>query len=223
MPSLSILENNHDIQLLREGELTVTSDGAYFASPDDGYIISVPPGAVPKGATITLKYGVVPHGGFSQFQFPEGMNPVSPIVSVQSTTKQKFFKPIDIAMPHFINCETPDDCNQLAVFKACHTTGENGMPTYRFEEMPKENLSLFSVRNKVNGTIMPYAAYSADHCCYWCIGTYSKKVTDKAMFCLVEARPKPTEELKESMELTIHYCLPYYLPTCLKVNPNGFI
>ena len=209
-----MLKSNDNSILLREKELNVTSDGAYFISPHDGYIISVPPGAVAKGETITLKHGVVPHGGFSQFQFPEGMHPVSPIVSVLSTTKHKFRKPIEIAIPHYINCETPDDCNKLAVFKACHTIGENGLPTYRFEKMPSRNLSLFTVRSKENGIVMPYAAYSADHCCFWCVGTYSKKDTDKAMFCLTEARPKPIED---SRELAIHYCLSYHLPTCLKV------
>ena len=212
VPSLSILNN---LLLLREKVLTVTSDGAYFISPDDGYIISVPPGTIPKGEKITLKHGVVPHGGFGQFQFPDGMHPVSSIISLQSTTKHKFLKPIDIAVPHYMNCETPEDCNELVFFKACHTGSENGLPTYQFKEMPRESISLFSARIKENGMVLPYAAYSAEHCCFWCVGIYSRQDTDKAMFCLIEARSKPAEESRES---SIHYCLPYYLPTCLKVN-----
>ena len=216
VPHLSMLKNNDNNLLLREKELTVTSDGAYFISPDDGYIISVPPGAVRKGETITLKHGVVPHGGFGHFQFKDGMHPVSLIVSVQSqTTKHKFHKPIVIAMPHYINLETADDCSKLAVFKACHTI-ENGVPTYRFEEQPRENVSHFTVRSKELGTVMPYVAYSTEHCCYWCVGTYSKEYIDnQTMFCLTEARPKSTDE---SRELAIHYCLSYHLPTCLKVR-----
>lgn len=214
-----MLKNNDNSLLLREKELTVTSDGACFISPDDGYIISVPPGAVPKGERITLKHGIVPHGGFGQFQFPDGMHPVSPIVSVLSTTKHKFRKPIEITMPHCINCETPDNCNKLAVFKACHTNGENGLPTYLFEEMPRQNLSHFIVCSKEIGTVMPYTAYSTEHCCYWCVGTYSKNDTDNlTMFCLTEARQKSAEE---SRELVIHYCLSYHLPTCLKVKINS--
>ena len=208
-----MLKSNSNSLLLREKELIVTSDGACFISPYDGYIISVPPGVVDKGETITLKHGVVPHGGFSQFQFPEGMYPVSSIISV-STTKYKFRKPVEIVIPHYINCETPDDCNKLAAFKACHTIDKNGLPTYRFEKMPNQNLSHFTVRSKENGTVMPYVAYSAEHCCFWCVGTYKKEDTDKAMFCLTEARSKPTED---SRELAIHYCLSYHLPTCLKV------
>jgi hypothetical protein len=207
-----VLKNDYNNLLLREKELTVTSDGAYFISPEDGYIISVPPGAVRKGERVTLKHGVVPHGGFGQFQFQDGMHTVSPIVSVH---KHKFHKPIEIAMPHCINCRTADDCSKLAVFKACHTI-ENGLPTYRFEEQPSENLSHFTVRSKELGTVIPYVAYSTEHCCYWCVGTYSKKHTDnQTMFCLTEARPKSTEE---SRELAIHYCLSYHLPTCLQVR-----
>ena len=216
VPHLSVLQNNDNGLLLREKELTVTSDGAYFVSPDDGYIISVPPGAVPRGERITLRHGVVPHGGFSQFQFPNGMLPVSAIVSVLSTSNDKFHKPIEITMPHCIDCKTSEDCNKLVVFKACHTIGENGLPIYRFEEMPRRNLSLFTVRSKEIGMVMPYAAYSTEHCCYWCVGIYSKKYTDNlTMFCLTEAKPKSTSE--ESRELAIHYCLSYHLPTCVKV------
>ena len=210
-----MLKNNDNNLLLREKELTVISDGAYFISPGDGYIISVPPGAVHKGETITLKHGVVPHGGFGQFQFPDGMRPVSPIIFVQSTTKHKFHKPIEIAMPHYINLETVDDCSKLGVFKACHAI-KNSVPTYCFEEQPRQNMSHFTVRSEELGTVIPYVAYSTEHCCYWCVGTYSKEYTDNlTMFCLTEARPKSTEE---SRELTIHYCLSYYLPTCLKVR-----
>lgn len=214
VPCLTISETDDNTPLLGEGELSVTDDGARFVSVEDGYMISVPPGAVPTGSIVTLKHGIVPHGGFHQFQFPDGVRPVSPILSLQPSMKQNFLTSFSFALPHCIRCETPDDCMKLAVFKACHEVGEDGRPIYRFQPMPIENLLLFSVRNRENGAVMPYAAYSSDHCCYWCVGEYFRENTDKAMFCLVEARPKRNE----SREQTIHYCLPYYLPTCLKVS-----
>lgn len=197
----------------------MTDDGAQFISEEDGYMIFVPPGAVPTGSTVTLKHGIVPHGHFHQFQFPDGVRPVSPILFLQSSMKQNFLAPFSIALPHCISCEMPDDCMKLAIFKACHEVGEDGRPVYRFQKQPNENLSLFSVRNRENRAVIPYAAYSSDHCCCWCVGEYFRKDTDKAMFCLVEARPKHNE----SREQTIHYCLPYCLPTCLKVNTNVLI
>ena len=211
------LDNN--IPLMREMQTNVMSDGAPIISQDDGYIISVPPGAISKGLSITLKHGVVPHGAFDQFEFPEGVTPVSAVLSVQCPTKRTFLKPISIALPHFMNCETSDDCNKLAVFKACHASqiNVNGRKKYQFKEMPKERLTLFTVRNKKAGLVLPYAAYSSNHCCYWCVGTYNKTDTDKAMFCLTEAKPKLSDEL-ETKEFNIHYCLSYYLPTCLKVK-----
>ena len=209
------MQTNHDVHLLREKEMKVTSEGAQFVSQDDGYIISAAPGAVSKGSSVTLRHGVVPHGAFDQFEFPKGVYPVSAILSVQPTSDWKFLKPISIALPHFMSCETEDDCTKLIVLKACHVTDENGVSKYRFKKMPKKNLTLFSVRDKKNGMVWPYVSYSSDHCCYWCVGTYNKSDTDKAMFCLTEAKPKSTEAV-ESREF--HFCLSYYLPTCIQVS-----
>lgn len=214
VPLIPMMENSYNIHLLRELEMKVTAEGAVFISQDDGYIISIPPGAVSKGSQVTLIHGVVPHGVYHAFEFPNEAYPVSAIVAVQSTSNQAFLKPITIALPHFIHCESSDDCRKLVVFKACLVTDENGVSTYQFKEMPKEQLSLFSVRNKEIGVVLPYAAYSSDHCCYWCVGTYDRSDTDKALFCLTEAKLKATG----GVDLSIHYCLSYYLPTCLKVN-----
>lgn len=177
---------------------------------------SVPSGAVPNGSTITLRHGIVPHGAFQNFRFPQGVYPVSSIISLQSTTKLELLKPFDIALPHFINCETPEDCMKLAVFKAYHTHDNKVTSSYQFEPTPNESLSLYSYRIKESNQVVPYASYSSDHCCLWCIGTYTSYDADKAMFCLTEAKQKQSTE-KGSRELTIHYCLPYYLPTCIKV------
>ena len=211
-----MLQHDYDsLALLREGELTVTQNGATFISPDDGYSISVPSGAVANGLTITLRHGVIPHGAFHNFRFPQGVYPVSPIISLQSTTQLELFKPFDVALPHFINCETPEDCMKLAVFKAYHTIhGDEVTSGYQFEPTPNESLSLYSHRSKGSNQVVPYASYSSDCCCLLCIGTYTSYDADKAMFSLMEAKQKqsPTEK-----ELTIHYCLPCNLPTCIKV------
>ena len=216
--SFIVLEHEYDtLGLLREGELTITQNGGGFVSPDDGYSISVPSGAVPHGSMITLRHGVVSHGAFHQFTFPQGVYPVSPIIFLQSTTKLELLKPFEIALPHFINCETAEDCMKLAIFKACHTQGEKAISHYQFEPMPNENLSLYSYRSKEGNQVMPHAAYSSDHCCFWCVGTYTNYDADKAMFCLTEAKQKQSTEKELKKANDIHYCLPYYLPTCIKV------
>ena len=214
MPRLKVSEIDHDSPLLQAEELSVTDIGAQFFSVEDGYKISIPPGAVPTGLTVTLKHGIIPYEHFHQFRFPEGVRPVTPILSLQPSMKQNFLAPFTIALPHYIRCETPDDCTKLAIFKACHEIGGDGRSVYQFHQEPIENLLLFSIRNRVNGVVVPYAAYSSDHCCCWCVGEYFREDTDKAMFCLVEAKPKRNE----AKEQTIHYCLPYYLPTCLTVG-----
>jgi hypothetical protein len=210
-----VLQHEYDSpSLLREKELTVTQNGATFISVDDGYSISVPSGAVTNGSTITLRHGIVPHGAFHDITFPRGVYPVSPIISLQSTTKLELFKSFDIALPHFINCETPEDCMKLAVFKAYHNIHCDGdTPRYQFEPTPNESLSLYSYRSKESNRVVPYASYSSDCCCLLCVGTYSSYDADKAMFYLIEAKERQSTE----KGLTIHYCLPYYLPTSIKV------
>ena len=145
-----------------------------------------------------------------------GVWPVSVILSLHQTTDQQLLKPIDIALPHFIHCETQDDCNRLAVFKAnCDGDGQDGKKIYHFKKMPDQNLSLgtyYEDRKYPEG--IPYAKYSTDHLCYWCIGEYGKEDTDRAIFSLIEAKPKVMHQYQDPV---IHFCLPYFLPTCLKV------
>lgn len=213
---LLVLQQDYDsLALLREAELTITQNGGTFVSLDDGYSISVPSGAVPTGSTNTIRHGVVPHGAFHNFRFPQGVYPVSSIICLQSTTELELLKPFDIALPHFINCDTPEECMKLTVFKACCTHIDEVTSSYQFEPIPNESLSLYSYRSKESNQVIPYVSCSSDldFYCLWCVCTYTSYDADKAMFCLIEAKQKQSTE----KGLTIHYCLPYYLPTCIKV------
>lgn len=215
MPLFSGMEISHEseILLLRQKETHVTNKRVQIFSQDDKYSISVPPGAVSDGETVTIEHGIIPCETCHPFEFPSGIYPVSAILSINLTSDQNFLKPITIALPHFMLCETPDDCNNLTILKACRVVDTNGVPSYTFKEMPREYLSLFSLRNKRIG----YASYSTTHCCYWCVGTYVRSDIEKALLCLTEAKVKTTPEM-ESKEMDIrHYCLSYYLATCLKV------
>ena len=209
---------NQGVSLIREGELEVDSTGEKYVSSDDGYAISIPPGAITEGKTATFKHGVVPDGPFGPFEFPTGVRPVSAILSLHPTTEQPLLKPIEIALPHFIHCETQDHCNRLAVFKAdCRITDEkDGQQIYSFKEMTGVNLSLGTYcedQNYPEG--IPYAKFSTDHLCYWCLcEKYSHDDTDRAIFSLIEVTPRV---LDQSEDAVIQFCLPYFLPTCHKV------
>ena len=204
------------ISLVREGEMTVDNKGKQYISPDDGYTISVPPGAIAEGKTIAFKYGVVPDGPFGPFEFPDGVRPVSAIISLHPTTEEPLLKPIEMALPHFIHCETKEDQKRLGVFKAdCHRDVKGGKTIYCFKDMTEVKLSLGTYNGDPNYPEgIPYAKYSTTHGCFWCIGEYGKDETDRAIFSLIEVKPKI---LDQHEDLVIHYCLPYFLPTCHKV------
>ena len=208
------------VSLVREGEITVDSKGIQHVSPDDGYTISLPSGAIAEGKTVTFKYGVVPDGPFGPFQFPNGVRPVSAILSLHPTTEEPLLKPIEIALPHFIHCETQEDQKRLAVYKAdCHSDvreGADGRTLYSFKKMTGVKLSLGIYNGDPNYPEgIPYAKFSTGHCCYLCIGEYGKDDTDRAIFSLVEAKPKTLNQFEE---LVVHFCLPYFLPTCHMVR-----
>ena len=203
-----------DLSLVREKELIADSNGKQYVSPDDGYAISIPPGAIPEGKTITFKHGVVPDGPFGPFEFPDGVRPVSLILSLYLTTEheqQPLLKLIDIALPHFIHYDTPDDQKSLSLFKACHNdfkVGRNGKPVLCFKKITNETLKLSWHHDQ------PYVKYSTDHCCYWCLGKFGKEDTNSAIFNLIEVKSKFTSQSKQQI---VHFCLPYLLPTCTKV------
>lgn len=195
--------------------MTVDSKGKQFVSPDDGYAILVPPGAIAKGKTVTFKYGVVSDGPFGPFEFPDGVRPVSAILSLHPTTEDPLLKPIEIALPHFIHCESQDN-KRIAVYKAdCHGEVRDGKVVYSFKQMTGVKLSLGTYRGDPSYPQgIPYAKCSTDHCCYLCYGEYGKDETDSAIFSLFDIKPKTLGPLED---LVIHFCLTYFLPTCHKV------
>ena len=208
--ALTNYNTNTGPSLVREGELQVDCKGKEYASPDDGYAFSIPPGSIPEGKTITFKHGIVSDGPFGPFEFPTDVRPVSSILSLHATIEQPLLKPIEIALPHIIHCENADDHKQLAVFKAtCNDfrIGRNGEHIFSFKKVSSANLTIMMCQG------FPYAKFSTCHCCYMCYGVCSKEDTDNALFCFVEAIPRV---IRQSRPL-IHFCVIFFLPTCLKV------
>ena len=189
------------------------SKGKQYFSPDNGYAISIPPGAFPDNVVVTLKHGVVPNGPFGPFKFPDEVRPISAILFLHPTTEQLLHKPVEIALPHVIHCERTLESKQIAVFKANCTdfkTEKDGKQIYCFEECPSENLTLIMHQG------FPYAKFSLRHYCYLClVERYRREDTENAVFCLLEAIPR---NAVQHSQILIHFCVLYFLPTCLKVG-----
>ena len=205
-----------NLTLTRVKELEFDCSGGKYHCPEDGYSLTVPKGAISeKLGLISIQCGVIPYGPFGPFKYPDGIKPVSPIVWFCSTSSLEFQKPVEITIPHCLDCDSEEDSQSLAFFKANHNVSDSEAPTFHFpkESSPTmfhfkevEGISSFPL-NTSHGTL-----YSK-HLCFYCIGSKDKDITDRANFCLITAEPKCFQRISR-----IHFCLTYLLKTCMQVN-----
>ena len=91
--------------LTRTQQLEFNSDGGTYHSAEDGYSLTVPKGAIPENmGSVSVQCGVIPYGPLGQFKYPDGVKPVSPIVWFCSTPSVEFQKPVEIVIPHCLDC-----------------------------------------------------------------------------------------------------------------------
>ena len=189
--------------LTRTNQLIFSSRGGKYHSEDDDFTLTVPEGAVPTGDSISIQFGVVAYGPVGPFKYPYGVRPVSPIVWLCSTPKFEFQKPIEVSLPHCLDCNDEDDCRSLTFLKADHTANQDSK-LFHFE------LTDGKVSFALNTS---YGTLSTTHFCMYCVGEYTREDTDKALYCVVVARPLRMEKISQ-----VYFCLTYFLRTCLKVR-----
>ena len=193
------------LTLTRIKELKFDCNGGKFHSPEDGYSLTVPKGAISeKLGLVLIQCGVIPYGPFGPFKYPDGIKPVSPIVWFCSTSSVKFQKPVEITIPHCLDCDSEEDSQSLAFFKANHNVSDSSPTIFYFKEA--EGTSSFP-QNTSHGTL------HSMHLCFYCIGSKDKGITNKAKFCLITAQPVSFQKRSR-----IHFCLTYLLETCVKVS-----
>ena len=189
----------------RVEEITIDSSGGEYHSKIDDFRLIIPKGAVQS--PVVIQVGVVAYGPCGPFEYPKGCRPVSPIVWVCTNHETKFLKSIKIVLPHCIDCASEEDCRTLTFLKADHTakvrsSGENVLC---FKEMDGE--TSFSPQSS-------YGTLLTNHCCMYCVGEFDSEDTDKAKICLTKATPR----VIQGDHFQVHFCLTYFLPTCLKVS-----
>ena len=196
-----------NLTLARMKELEFDCSGGKYYSPEDDYSLTVPKGAIPeKLGSVSIQCGVIPYGPFGPFKYPDGIKPVSPIVWFCMTTKVKFQKPVEITIPHCLDCDSEKDSQSLAFFKADHNVSDSGPIARVFHFKETEGTSSF-LPNTSHGTL------HSKHLCFYCIGSKDKEITERANFCLITAEPKCFQRISR-----IHFCLTYLLKTCMQVN-----
>ena len=182
-------------------------NGTYeYHSVDDDFRVIIPEGAIVEDNKVQV--AVMKFGPIGPFEYPDGCKPVSPIVWLCSTQKE-FQKDLEIILPQcsdFGNSDEEASQTQLVFLKAGHEYihNANGQKVFQFKQVDLQTSF---------DTNSPYGLLYTNHCCFYCVGEYSRKDTDQANFCLIVAKPNTT-----TTKYTISICLTYDLPTCRKVN-----
>ena len=182
------------------------SRGGECFSPDDGYKMVIPEGAISEDTHVSIQHGIVPHGPFGPFQYPGGLTLVSPIVGFCPNTSFEFHKSIQITLPHCITPESDEDSEDYhgVVFLKARDSDY---------EINDEGEKIFHLR-EVDGSVSFTAdsvTLDTNHLCFFSLGVYNQ---EKASFCLIEVIP----EHVESETFQIYFCLCYFLSTCIAVR-----
>lgn len=189
---------------------TIPSSGGSIDISDDDITIMCPDGFIESQSSVTFKYCVIPHEFFSPYLPSKKFRLISSVLLLEPMENVTFLKPIEITMPHFIDVETEADCKKISFLKI-------SSDIQKIEEMSCDAVSLFTKRFMNDENVerrVQYATLYSYHCCYLCsVENITSKDTDKAKFCLTEAK----EVSNDSGEVTLHYIIHYDLPTCLEV------
>lgn len=180
-------------------EIEFDSNGGRYINEDHEVQLIVPRLAVPPGTLVTVRIGI---SLITPIHFPNGMKPVSPIVHicVVNNPDFRFSTPVKVVIPHFLRINQPDlnGTTVLQFIKANH--GQLVFSTADGEAQ-------FEV-GKSYGTLL------TDHFCHICIAS---KVTNlsRANFRLIRVIPRSL-----SPTWNAHFCVTYFLRTCLRVSNN---
>jgi hypothetical protein len=162
--------------------------------------VFIPPGALPDGVIVHIEMGVVLHG---PYKFPDGYQPVSPILWFCIKEDVELLIPVVYTLPHVI---TDIDSVTITFVKANHQIHKNH---YDFEVLPRADMDF-------NNT--GYGSLTSKHSCFLCIvAGKSSKVTN----CLALKKGYfihlLTERINSSSYRILFICT-YFLKTCFEVS-----
>ena len=180
--------------------------GGVFHSKSNSVTITLPEGAIPHGTPpMTFEFGVALAGPFDMPNDSD-VRPVSPFIWICCDTPGfEFRKPISVIMPHFISCDSEQDCKELTFMKADRTDFDR---EGRFQFMRCDAaLSSFKPRT-MEGTFLTQRSG------FLCICSRSPDIAvSKANYCLMMVMPSRPQERYE-----VTFCITYLLETCMEVR-----
>ena len=178
-----------------------TKGGRYF-NQDHGIGLNIPPGAVPEGDHVTIEIGA---SLSCPITFPSGTRPVSPMlfVCVVDNPNYQFLKPVKLRLPHCLDITTKEDVTDLEVrfLKSSHNLFCFHEAKGKFTFQPGTHCGILNTT----------------HFCCFCIGANKKKADlTKISYRLIKVVPNC--KTTSSLRWKAHYCITYFLPTCLRVS-----
>ena len=171
-----------------------------------GITIDVPPGAVPEGSpSVKLECAVtLPVSGL--FRFPEGVKPVSPVLWLcMDSNEFEFSEPIEITLPHHINCSDAKEFEHLSFYKATHDAAMQQV-VFSFDKVTEST--------HFQGS---HGKLYTKHSCFLCICTHNvEKLALRSNYCLINVVPKEFGETISNAKLS--FCVTYFMGTCIQVR-----
>ena len=183
--------------------VTLTNEGKVVRNDKEGISICVPDDAVPVGKKLHMEVGSAMYGRLS---FPEGMDPVSPILWICPQEEMDLLKPLKITLPHTVKYK--EGVTELVFLKACHEEYST-IKRSEFEEMTHHKGYEF---NEINGSVC-----TKTFCCL-CIArkvSIPQPGTKRYMLYCAQSR-------NNSSKISVDYCITYVLPTCMKVRKEKY-
>ena len=173
--------------------------GGIYHNPMHGITLRIPEGAIPAGLKLEISIGVVLHGNFD---FPSGLSPVSAIVWLCTPQPNfTFLKPVEIIIPHFMNCTSNGDAAhlQMQFMKASHWSPD------------KANVQFGCADGVQNfGAVAYKGVIHTRHFCRLCIASGISCEGRRLCISCAKSRSQLTK--------VIFFYITYLLETCLRVS-----
>ena len=208
-PYFNEAESKAQVPFLDHHVLECDSSGKVYTNTEHDITLRVPEGAVAAGEKIRLEVGVAM---FGPFNFPDGTQPISPILwlcPLEENVQLK--KPLQIILPHFLTGVTRERLlyHQICLAKASHSnfTFHDQQLYYDFQ-LCDVNPLFASSGQKSYGMIL------INHFCFYCLlAKQTPELATDAGYCLVRIESFLTPQRTE-----IFFSVVYFLDTCLKVK-----
>ena len=180
-------------------EFTADFNGGKFENYPS-YSLEIPRGAIPEGQKALIRTGIMKYGPCGQFECPDNIDIVSPIVWLCSNNPNfQFPKQPILEMQHC--CSAPES---LVLLKADHNSTIDAHDVFKFKVQTSSHKCSSSKH---------YQSRKIDHFCLYCYGVYSSDDGVQRGFRLI-----PVERVGY-MDKThqVTFCLTYNLNCCQKV------